>query len=204
VIATDISAEMLAFGRERATAAGLDNIEFVKKDASSLDYPADFFDAALSRWGIIFDPDGEAAAARVREMLKGGARFAISSWGPPERVPFLGIAVRTIEERHGRTLPPGLPGPLSRPTPDALAALLEAGGYAEVAVEETSVDFEFDSGRDFAGYVRDIASPVRALIADQPAEVQEETWAAVGAAAPAQPDGSVKLSNLVLLASGSA
>src|SRR6476646_8042755 len=39
VVATDISAEMLAFGRERAAAAGLDNIEFMESDASSLDFP---------------------------------------------------------------------------------------------------------------------------------------------------------------------
>src|SRR6266508_4709772 len=62
VVATDISAEMIAFGRERAAAAGLENIEFVESDAAGLDYPENSFDAALSRWGIIFEPDGEAAA----------------------------------------------------------------------------------------------------------------------------------------------
>ncbi len=38
VVATDISAEMLAFGRERAAAAGLGNVEFMESDASSLDF----------------------------------------------------------------------------------------------------------------------------------------------------------------------
>lgn len=69
VVATDISAEMLAYGRERAEAAGLENIEFVEADASALDFPEDSFDAALSRFGIIFEPDGEGAAARVRGFL---------------------------------------------------------------------------------------------------------------------------------------
>src|ERR671936_1946676 len=49
VVATDISAEMLAYGRERAAAAGIENIEFVEADASSLDFPADSFNAAVSR-----------------------------------------------------------------------------------------------------------------------------------------------------------
>src|SRR6476660_611933 len=57
VVATDIAAEMLAFGRERAAAAGLGNVEFVEADASSLDFPPASFDAAVSRWGIIFEPD---------------------------------------------------------------------------------------------------------------------------------------------------
>src|SRR5919204_1779657 len=69
VVATDISAEMLAFGRERAAAAGLDNIEFVESDAPSLDFPEGSFDAAVSRLGIIFEPDGEAAAGRIRGFL---------------------------------------------------------------------------------------------------------------------------------------
>src|SRR5690349_15985125 len=87
VVATDISAEMLAFGRERAAAAGLGNVEFMESDASSLDFPHESFDAAVSRWGIIFEPDGEAAAGRIRGFLKPGARMAISSWGEPDRVP---------------------------------------------------------------------------------------------------------------------
>src|SRR5215212_3078202 len=66
VVATDISAEMLAFGGERAGAAGLDNVEFMESDASSLDFPQESFDAAVSRWGIIFEPDAEAAAQRIR------------------------------------------------------------------------------------------------------------------------------------------
>src|SRR5215213_3888062 len=80
VTATDISADMLAFGRERAERLGVENIEWVESDAASLTFPDASFDAALSRWGIIFDPDGEGAAARVRSLLKPGARFAISSW----------------------------------------------------------------------------------------------------------------------------
>src|SRR3954453_12805284 len=40
VVATDIAAEMIEFGRERAAAAGADNVEFVESEAASLDFPA--------------------------------------------------------------------------------------------------------------------------------------------------------------------
>jgi ubiquinone/menaquinone biosynthesis C-methylase UbiE len=49
---------------------GLENIEFVQSDAVSLDLPEASFDAVLSRWGIIFEPDAEAAAARIRSFLE--------------------------------------------------------------------------------------------------------------------------------------
>jgi SAM-dependent methyltransferase len=207
VVATDISAEMLAYGRERAAAAGASNIEFIESDAMSLDFPADSFDAAVSRWGIIFDPDGEGAAGRVRGFLKPGARFAISSWGPPERSPFLAIPMRTVITRLGiEPPPPGTPGPLSRPTPEAIGGLLEGGGFSDVEVEDTEVTFRYESPEEFTTFVREIAPPITALMADRSAEEQAETWNAITEAIGemAQPDGSVSLTNQVLMASGRA
>jgi enediyne biosynthesis protein CalE5 len=206
VVATDISAEMLAFGRERAAATGLENIEFVESDAASLEFPDGSFDAALSRWGIIFDPDGEAAAARVRKFLKADARMAISSWGPPERVPFLAIPMRTAMQRlQVPPPPPGTPGPLSRPTPEALGGLLEGGGFSDVQVEEVEVSFEWASPEEFTTFIKEIAPPISAMIAPHPKDVQDETWAAITEAIrEAAADGEVRLSNLVLLAAGRA
>jgi SAM-dependent methyltransferase len=207
VTATDISAEMIAFGRERAASAGLENIEFVESDAVSLDFPAESFDAALSRWGIIFEPDGEAAASRVRGFLKSGARMAISSWGAPDRVPFLAIPMRTAMERlQVPPPPPGTPGPLSRPTPEALGGLLEAGGFSDVEVEEANVTFEWQSAEEFTTFIKEIAPPITAIIDPHPQEVQDETWAVITDATrqTAADDGAVRLSNLALLAVGRA
>ena len=207
VVATDISAEMLAFGRERAAAAGLGNVEFIESDAASLDFPPASFDAAVSRWGIIFEPDGEAAAGRIRGFLKPGARIAISSWGEPDRVPFLSIPMRTTMERLNVPPPPtGTPGPLSRPTPAAIGGLLEGGGFTEVAVEQSEVTFEFDSPEHFTAYVRAIAAPIRAMIEQHAGEAQEEAWDAITRAAADATGGSkpLRFSNLVLLASATA
>lgn len=207
VTATDISAEMIAFGRERAAAAGLGNLEFVESDAASLEFPEKSFDAALSRWGIIFEPDGEAAAARVRGFLESGGRMAISSWGPPDHVPLLAIPMRTAMERlQSPPPPPGTPGPLSRPTPEALGGLLEGGGFSDVKVEEANVTFEWRSPEEFTTFIREIAPPITAMIDPHPQEVQDETWAAITEATrqAAADDGAVRLSNLVLLAAGRA
>jgi ubiquinone/menaquinone biosynthesis C-methylase UbiE len=205
VVATDISAEMLAFGRERAAAAGLDTVEFVESDASGLDFPNESFDAAVSRWGIIFEPDAEAAAARIRGLLKPGSRMAISSWGEPDQVPFLSIPMKTTMERLGVPPPPaGTPGPLSRPTPAAIGGLLEGGGFSKVAVEQNEVTFEFDSPEHFTAYVRAIAAPIRAMIEQHAGAAQEEAWDAITQAAADSSGGSkpLSLSNVVLLASG--
>lgn len=207
VVATDISPEMLAFGRERVAAAGLDNIDFVESDAAALEFPEASFDAALSRWGIIFEPHGEAAAARIRTFLEPGARIAISSWGSPEYVPFLAIPMRTAMQRlEVPPPPPGTPGPLSRPTPEALAGLLEGGGFSDVEVEDAEVTFEWESAEDFTTFIKDIVPPITAMIAPHPSDVQAETWVAITEAIREKvaDDGTLTLTNLVLLAAGRA
>jgi enediyne biosynthesis protein CalE5 len=207
IVATDISPEMLGYGRERASAAGIDNVEFVEMDASSLDFPSESFDAALSRWGIIFEPRAEEAAARIRGFLKPGARMAINSWGPPDRAPMFGIPMRTILTRLNLSPPPpGTPGPLSRPTPEAISSLLEGGGFSDIEVEQIDIVLEWDSPEDFTRFTREIAPPISALLANETPEVREETWEAVVEAARPQAgaDGRLRLTHLVLLAAGHA
>ena len=207
VVASDISAEMLAYAKRRAEREGIDNIEFVESAAMALDFPPDSFDAALSRWGIIFDPDGEGAAARVRGFLTEGSRMAIASWGPPDRVPMLGVPMRTVLDLVGADPPPpGTPGPLSRPTPDAIGGLLEGGGFSDVEVEEVEIEFEWESPEQFTVFVREIAPPITALLAGQDDETRDRAWQAITDAIGAQAadDGTLRLANLVLMASGRA
>jgi SAM-dependent methyltransferase len=207
VVATDISAEMLAFGRERAAAAGVSNIEFVESAAAALDFPAGSFDAAVSRWGIIFEPEAEATAQRIRGFLEPGARFAIASWGPPEEAPMLSLPMRAVLDHLEQPAPPpGTPGPLSRPTPEAIAAILEGGGFSDIEVEDTQVVMTWDSPEEFTTNIQDIVAPLVALLEQHPPEVRDAAWNAVTEAARehASDDGTLTLSNKVLLASGSA
>ena len=207
VVATDISTEMLEFGRKRAAAAGVENVDFMQSDAISLDFQPESFDAAVSRWGIIFDPDGEGAAGHIRGFLKAGARFAISSWGPPERVPFLGIAMKTaMEKLDVPPPPPGTPGPLSRPTPEAIGGLLEGGGFSGVEVEELEVTFEFESPEEYTEFTVAMAAPIKAMLAPHPEDVQRETRDSITDAVreASGANGQVRLTNQVLIAAGQA
>ena len=207
VVATDISAEMLALAEKRAAEAGRDNIEFVESDAASLEFPGATFDAALSRFGIIFEPDAEAAVTRIREFLKPGGRLVISSWGSPDRVPFIAVPMQTAIRRLGVPPPaPGAPGPFSHPMPEALAGLLETAGFSEVETEHAELTFEWPSPEAFTTFVKETVPPVSAMMARQPPAVQDETWEAITEAAREANGGAgaVRLSNLALLAAGRA
>ena len=207
VVASDISAEMLGFARQRAEAAGVENIEFVEVHAGELEFDEQSFDAAVSRWGIIFDPDGEGAAGRVRKVLKPGKKMAISSWAEPDKVPMLSVAIKTaLDFLNADPPPPGMPGPLSRPTPEAIAGLLEGGGFSEVEVEEIEVVLDYDSAEDYAAFIHEIAPPVNALIDPHGPEKAKQTWEAITEAARegAADDGTLTHKNLALIAHGKA
>jgi ubiquinone/menaquinone biosynthesis C-methylase UbiE len=207
VVATDISAEMLAFGRERADAAGADNIEFMESDANALDFPKESFDAAVSRWGIIFEPDGEGTAEHIRGFLKPGAKFSISSWGEPEEVPMIARPMkRALQFLGEEPPPPGTPGPLSRPTPEAIGGLLQGGGFSDVQVEEMDVTIDWASPEEFSEFIKDIVAPITKMVEAHPEDVQEKAWQAIAddIRSEADSDRSLRLSNKVLLAVGRA
>ena len=75
VVCTDISAQMLAVGRERAAADGLDNLQFVECDAEELVFEEASFDAVLSRQGLQFLPDVAGVLARLHGFLKPHGRL---------------------------------------------------------------------------------------------------------------------------------
>jgi hypothetical protein len=73
-------------------------------------------------------------------------------------------------------------------------------------VERDEVTYEFDSPQHFTAYVRAIAAPIRAMIEQHAGDAQEEAWEAITQAAADAGGGSgpLSLSNVVLLASGTA
>ena len=73
-------------------------------------------------------------------------------------------------------------------------------------VDELEITYEWDSAQDFTRFIREIAPPVTNLLEPYPPEQQEETWAAITEAAGEHADdgGTVRMTNLVLVAAGSA
>ena len=206
VVATDISSGQLAFGRERASAAGLRNIEFVESPAIALDFPAGSFDAALSRWGIIFDPEMEQAASRVRGFLKPGSRLVVVSWATPDKVGFLGLPIKTARDRLQVPPPPaGMPGPFARPTAESLSGSLTQAGFSDVQIEEGDVTFEWPSVEEYVTFAKETIPPLTQMLSQHPAEVQKEVWDLITSTVAGKfPSGQVKFVNKALFGHGKA
>ncbi len=198
VLATDLSAEMLGYGRQRAQRLGLGNIVFEEMDAQALAVPEAAFDAALCRWGLMFLPDLAAALAGIRRCLKPGGRFVAAIWGPAEGAPGVGLGGRVIRAHLGMAPPEeGAGTPFAFSDVGAFERVVEAAGFTEVQGEWVTVPFVFESAEEFIQFRFDRSGPLRREIADFSEAEQEAAWDALSEAARAfeAPDGSLCMNN---------
>ncbi|CAN0461103.1 unnamed protein product [Discosporangium mesarthrocarpum] len=79
IVATDISANMLEIGREKATAANIDNISFEQASMADYDPPAEQYDVVLALNLVHLLENPQAANARAYKMLKPGGIFVTST-----------------------------------------------------------------------------------------------------------------------------
>lgn len=177
LLATDISPEMLALGRERARHKGLNNVEFKEGDAATIVLPTSSFDAALCRWGLMFLPDLSGALQNIRRSLVPDGRFAAAVWGEPEKVPQLNVAMSIVRQRLELPLPSTeSPGAFSLANLNRLQSSLLEVGFKNIKSENIQVKFEFDSAEDYVKFTQDIAAPVNMMLANETAEKKKEIW----------------------------
>jgi SAM-dependent methyltransferase len=204
VVCTDISAEMLAVGRERAAAEGLDNLQFVERDAEELRFEEASFNAVLSRQGLQFLPDVPGVLTRLHGFLKPHGRLAAAVWGPPGTVQFAAPVPVIRAELQLPPPPAGIPGPFALADVGQLAALVEAAGFTDVQTGTVTAIYQTGSPELATRWLRDVAPPIASLVDAHPPEVQERVWAKVTQAwAPyTTADGRVRLENQAVWVTG--
>ncbi len=198
VVATDQAPQMLAIARERAAELGLHNMDFREMDAEALDLPENTFDAILCRMGLMFFPNLAVALGRMWRLLMPGGRLAAAVWDVPAKVPSVSLPMGVV--RRILQLPPppaGTPGLFSLADSTALEQALTRAGFADVRSERLTVTREFASAEAYVRFLQDINAPLKAILANQPAQRQAEVWQAIGEAAQqyATADGSIRMLN---------
>ena len=180
VVAIDQAPQMLAIAEARATAEGLQNIEFLEKDAEELDLPEESFDVVLCRQGLQYLPSLGRTLERVQRLLTPGGRLAAATWGEPSKVLYISLAMGTV--RRCLQVPPpqpGILGPFSLSDPNALEKTFTNAGFTDVQSNRLNVTFEWGSPGDYTRFIQAIGAPVRALMASESAERQTSIWQAV-------------------------
>jgi ubiquinone/menaquinone biosynthesis C-methylase UbiE len=177
LLATDISPEMLAIGRERARYEGLNNIDFKEGDAATLVLPSSTFDAALCRWGLMFLPNLSDALENIQRSLVSGGKFAAAVWAEPANVPQLNIVMSIVRQYLELPMHPSETlGPFSLADFNKLNNFLLEAKFNNIKSENIQVTFEFDSAEDYVSFTQDIAAPVNMMLANETEENRAEIW----------------------------
>ncbi len=201
VLATDISENILEFAAENARAQGLSNLETLVMDGEALDVPPASFDAAISRVGMIYFPDQQAALAGIRRALKPGGRFATIVYSTPENNGFFSVPVRIIRERAKLPPPlPGQPGPFSLGGPGVLAGVLEQAGFSDIEERVIDAPVLLPSAADCLRFERESFGALHQMLGSLSAAEQDEVWEEIHLALKAYetPDGFVGPCELVV------
>lgn len=170
VLATDISASMLAIAADVLRQEGWSNVETLVADAQRLDLAPDSFDAAISRFGVMLIPAHQEALSAIRRALKPGSKLAAMVWSTAERNPFFALPLGILQARGLLPSPePGQPGPgpFALGTLEALADVLRQVGFRDVAVEPVALCWRFPSVAATLDYLRLNVTALRRETADR-------------------------------------
>ena len=200
VFATDISRQMLAIAKERATFLRLqDIIEFKETDAENSDLANSSFDAALCRWGLMLFPDLDTVIGKIYSSLVPGGRFAAAVWADATKVPIINLATKIIGSEVQMSVPPlGVPNPFSLADTNKLKNSLARAGFRDIHIDTEIVTFEFESGGDYCRYCQAVSASARTALSKVTEERKEDVWRKVAQEAARNygtANGLVKMDN---------
>jgi SAM-dependent methyltransferase len=204
VTALDLSADLLQIAVQRAQARGLKNFTTQQADAHSLPFPADRFDLATSRFGVMFFGDPVFALGELRRVLRPGARACFLAWGSFEQ-PYWQSTMGVVQ-RHvgGPVLSPDGPNPFRYAESGSLSAVLRSAGFDAVEEETRTLPWTWPGPvEEVWEYSQSVSVPFRAMLERVPAELWPKIHADVHAAVRQYSDGEkIDFGVSVVLASG--
>jgi ubiquinone/menaquinone biosynthesis C-methylase UbiE len=179
VLATDISASMLALTQEAARAADLPNVRTRVMDAQRIDLEAGSFDAAMARFSLQFIPDVQRALAEVRRVVKRGGRFAAAVFSAVERNPFRAAPYGIASRLAGKPFPESGPGQWALNDATTLRDALQQAGFRDVDVRPVPFVYRFPSLADALSNAQDAQPLLVKLLGELSAEDRAAAWAEI-------------------------
>jgi SAM-dependent methyltransferase len=146
----DISAPMVEKAKARAAEAGLgpDRIAFDVADAGAAHWEGPGYDAACSRFGVMFFADPVGAFAHIRTALKPGGRLVFVCWQTLDRNDWMMVPIKAALQHlpAPEATDPHAPGPFAFADPARVKSLLGDAGFKDVDVHGLETVLELVGG----------------------------------------------------------
>jgi SAM-dependent methyltransferase len=169
-LGVDISGPLLAAAQARAAAAGLASATFIQADAQTHRFEPDHFDAAISRFGVMFFDDPAGAFANIRRAMRRGAPLAFVAWRSPAENPFMTAAAPAAAPflPNLRVPDPDAPGAFAFADRGKVQRILEVSGWTDLDIRPLDVPSAITE-KDLLTYVTKVGPVGLALRnADEP------------------------------------
>lgn len=153
LIATDLSAAMLNYGRQKLS--DYHGIEWREADATSLPFDNDQFGAVVCAFGVMFVPDKRKVFNEIHRVLKEDGLFLFNVWDRIELNPCSAANAEVIEALFPGDEELRFGTPYEMHDPEMLRSLLSETGFREERIETKRVEVHNVSARSVAnGQIR--------------------------------------------------
>lgn len=178
VLATDISPAILAYAAEEAARAGVRTVETLEADGEDLSALAEgSFDAVISRVGLIYFPDQQAALRGIHRALRPGGRLSAVVYSTPDRNGFFSVPVGIIRRRAELPPPlPGQPGPFSLGAPGVAEQAFTAAGFRDVTVATVVSPVRMATAADCVRFERESFGALHQMLSRLDEAGRAEAW----------------------------
>lgn len=179
VTGVDVSAPMLAVASQLAAEhnAGHKSVQFLEADAQTHSFTPEVYDAAFSRFGVMFFEDPVAAFTNIRASLRPSGRLAFCCWQPRVVNPFMTVpAMAALELLPAPPeIPPRTPGPFAFEDADYVAEILTEAGYEHVTVTPLRQPLTFGRGMSLEDIVERLVEigPIAQMVREAPEDLQQ-------------------------------
>ena len=179
VTGVDVSAPMLAVASQLAAEhnAGHKSVQFLEADAQTHSFTPEVYDAAFSRFGVMFFEDPVAAFTNIRASLRPSGRLAFCCWQPRAVNPFMTVpAMAALELLPAPPeIPPRTPGPFAFEDADYVAEILTEAGYEHVTVTPLRQPLTFGRGMSLEDIVERLVEigPIAQMVREAPEDLQQ-------------------------------
>ncbi|MFK7842644.1 MAG: class I SAM-dependent methyltransferase [Sphingorhabdus sp.] len=135
VMGVDISPDLVAAARGRATDAGLTNIDFTCADAATVQLSAAPYDRLFSRFGSMFFADPFGAFSNLHSLLCKDGRMDLAVWGPPRDNLWM-MEMMGVIRNHVEVPPavPRAPGPFAFEDLEYLGQIFDSSGFSNMDI----------------------------------------------------------------------